>query len=49
MFYYVSWSPKTGESTHTNCFLSEEERARYIRLLRKDITIHTWEFNPEEV
>lgn len=40
--YYVSWSPKTGEATYTRFFLSEAERAEYIRRVYA-ASVHTWE------
>ena len=43
-WYYVSWSPRTGEATYGNCFKTEEERNQFIDRIKKiSISIHTWE------
>ena len=43
-WYYVSWSPRTGEATYGNCFETEEERDNFIDRIRKiSISIRTWE------
>ena len=41
--YYVSWSPKDGESTFTRCFGSEEERDRFLVLIGAQKHVSTWE------
>lgn len=41
--YYVSWSPKHGESTFTRFFSSKEERDRFISLLGPQKYISTWD------
>ena len=43
-WYYISWSPRTGEATYGNCFKTEEERNQFIDRIKKISTsIHTWE------
>ena len=43
-WYYVSWSPRTGEATYGNCFETEEKRSEFIsRISKISISIHTWE------
>ena len=41
-WYYVSWTPSTGEATYGNSFETEEKRSEFISRL-KARTIHTWE------
>lgn len=33
VLYYLAWSPKSGESTLTNCFDCLEQRERFKKLL----------------
>ena len=43
-WYYISWSPKTGEATYGNCFETEEERNQFIsRIIKISLSIRTWE------
>ena len=43
-WYYISWSPRTGEATYGNCFKTEEERNQFIDRIKKiSKSIHTWE------
>ena len=43
-WYYVSWSPKTGEATYGKCFKTEEERNQFIsKIIKISTSIHTWE------
>lgn len=42
-YYYVSWSPKTGEATYTKGFATAEEREKYIWLIGSKKSIQTWE------
>lgn len=41
-WYFVSWTPWTGEETYGNSFETEEKRSEFISRL-KARTIHTWE------
>lgn len=41
--YYVSWSLKTGESTYSRSFDTEEERDRFAASMKPISTnIHIW-------
>ena len=43
-WYYVSWSPRTGEATYGNCFETEAERNQFIDRIKKiSKSIHIWE------
>lgn len=41
-WYYVSWTPWTGEATYGNSFETETERNQFISRIKAK-TIHTWE------
>ena len=41
-WYYVSWTPWTGEATYGNSFETEKERNKFISRL-KARSINTWE------
>lgn len=44
VFYYLAWSPKSGESTFTNCFDHLEQRERFKKLLGNTAkSIREWE------
>lgn len=42
--YYLSWSPRIGESTHTRCFATAADRDRYAAMIDAK-SVHTWETN----
>lgn len=43
-WYYVRWTPRTGEASYGNCFRTEEERNQFIDRIKKISTsIHIWE------
>ena len=33
MCYYLSWSPRTGESTYTRCFAAAADRDHYAAMI----------------
>ena len=41
-WYYVSWTPWTGEATYGNSFETEEKRSEFISRIKAK-TIQTWE------
>ena len=41
-WYYISWTPWTGEATYGNSFETEEERNEFISRI-KARSIQTWE------
>ena len=44
IYYYVAWSPRSGEATYTRCYTSREERdsmAASIASISK--TVNTWD------
>lgn len=44
VLYYLAWSPKSGESTFTNCFDHLEQRERFKKLLGNTAkSIREWE------
>lgn len=41
-YYYLSWSPRTGESTYTRCFATAADRDHYAAMIDAK-SVHTWE------
>ena len=42
MCYYLSWSPRTGESTYTRCFATAADRDHYAAMIDAK-SVYMWE------